>query len=109
VFTGTVRQGAVEALGVRWPLGTASVNDGQAVHYGIRPSDLQLADSGIAARVVVIEPTGAETELLVQVGDTQLVVVLHGRTSARPDDIVHLAIDPAKSHVFDGSSGLRLG
>jgi multiple sugar transport system ATP-binding protein len=109
VFAGTVRQGAVEALGARWPLGTASVNDGQAVHYGIRPSDLQLADSGIAARVVVIEPTGAETELLVQVGDTQLVVVLHGRTSARPDDIVHLAIDPAKSHVFDGSSGLRLG
>jgi multiple sugar transport system ATP-binding protein len=108
VFPGTVRQGAVEALGARWPLGAARVNEGQAVHYGIRPTDLQLADSGISARVVVIEPTGAETELLVQVGDTQLVVVLHGRTSAQPDDTIFLSLDAAKAHVFDSGSRLRL-
>jgi hypothetical protein len=72
------------------------------VHYGIRPTDLQLADSGIAAQVVVIEPTGAETELLVEVGGQQLVVVMHGRTTARPDDTVHLRVDTDKAHVFDG-------
>jgi multiple sugar transport system ATP-binding protein len=79
------------------------------VHYGIRPGDLQIGDSGIAASVVVVEPTGAETELLVQVGDEKLVVVLHGRTGALPGDTVHLSIDAAKAHVFDGGSGLRLG
>ena len=42
-------------------------------------------------------------------GDTQLTVVLHGRTQARPDDVVHLAIDAAKVHVFAGASGQRLG
>jgi len=109
VFRGTVRQGAVEALGARWPIAAGDASEGQAVHYGIRPGDLQIADSGIAASVVVVEPTGAETELLVQVGDEKLVVVLHGRTGALPGDTVHLSIDAAKAHVFDGGSGLRLG
>jgi multiple sugar transport system ATP-binding protein len=109
VFAGTVRQGAVEALGARWPLGGTPLADGQAVHYGIRPGDLQLGSSGIAGRVVVVEPTGAETELLVQVGDARLVVVLHGRTGVMPDDTVHLAVDAAKAHVFDSAGGQRLG
>jgi multiple sugar transport system ATP-binding protein len=109
VFSGTVRGGAVEALGQRWPAAPVGAAEGQAVSYGIRPGDLELAPDGIAAKVVVVEPTGAETELLVRVGDEQLIVVLHGRTQARPDDTVHLAVDPAKAHVFDGRDGRRLG
>ena len=101
--------GVVEALGARWPALLAGAAQGQALHYGIRPGDLALASEGIPAKVVVVEPTGAETELLVQVGDAQLTVVLHGRTQAQPDDTVHLAIDAAKAHVFDGQSGQRLG
>ncbi|MDT7838459.1 ABC transporter ATP-binding protein [Aquabacterium sp. OR-4] len=118
VFEGAVADGAVQALGVDWPLPPGSAaRSGQAVHYGIRPTDLRLADGpaagpggrhGIAARVVVVEPTGAETELLVQVGDTRLVVVMHGRTAAQPDDTVYLQYDPVKAHVFDGASQQRL-
>jgi len=113
VLPGTLRRGAdgayVEALGARWPVpSTASGSDGQAVSYGIRPGDLSLADSGIAAKVFVVEPTGAETELLVQVGDTQLIIVMHGRTSAQPDDTVHLGVAAAHAHVFDRASGRRL-
>jgi multiple sugar transport system ATP-binding protein len=78
------------------------------VHYGIRPGDLTLANAGIAAQVVVVEPTGAETELLLQIGPQQLTLVLHGRTAAQPGDTVHLAIDGAKAHVFDGQGGQRL-
>ena len=109
VIAGTVRGGAVEALGSRWPLPAGTGAQGQQVHYGIRPTDLTLAAQGIAARVVVVEPTGAETELLLQVGEQQLVLVMHGRTSAQPDDTVYLALDPAMAHVFDGASGARLG
>jgi multiple sugar transport system ATP-binding protein len=68
-----------------------------------------LAAHGIPAQVVVVEPTGAETELLLQVGGTSVTVVIHGRTAAQPDDTVHLAVDTAKAHVFDGSTGRRLG
>jgi multiple sugar transport system ATP-binding protein len=106
---GTVQ---VEAKGQYWPVptGLAGGADGQAVSYGIRPSDLTISGSGngIPAKVIVVEPTGAETELLVEVGGQQLVVVIHGRTQAQPDEIVHLIMDGAKAHVFDGASGQRI-
>jgi multiple sugar transport system ATP-binding protein len=107
VMRGTCRGGAVEALGQRWPC-AAAAREGQAVHYGIRPTDLALATSGIPARVVVVEPTGAETELLLEVGGEQLTLVMHGRTDAQPEQTVHLAVDAARAHVFDASSGARL-
>ena len=106
-------QSAVSALGALWPVsGLGGGRHGQQVHYGIRPGDLTLAATGIPAQVVVVEPTGAETELLLQInhGGTvqQLTLVLHGRTTAQPGDTVHLAIDAAKAHVFDGQGGQRL-
>ena len=117
VLPGTLRRGAngaeVEAHGARWPVpASAGGSDGQAVQYGVRPTDLQLAGAGIPAKVVVVEPTGAETEMLVHVGPEgagqQLVIVLHGRTDANPGDTVHLALDPASVHLFDSGSGQRL-
>ncbi|MBT9486686.1 MAG: sn-glycerol-3-phosphate ABC transporter ATP-binding protein UgpC [Rubrivivax sp.] len=109
VFEGTVKGGAVEALGHRWPVPAGTGREGQAVHYGIRPTDLVLAGSGIPAQVVVVEPTGAETELLLQIGAQQLVLVTHGRTLAQPGETVFLTLDAAKAHVFDRASGARLG
>ena len=101
----------VEAAGTHWPVPPqVGGGEGQAVHYGIRPGDIHLAPTGhgIAARVIVVEPTGAETELLLQVGEAQFVVVIHGRTAARPDETVYLAIDADKAHVFDAATGKRL-
>ena len=109
VFRGTARNAYVEALGARWPVLPGICRDGADVHYGIRPTDLMLAPQGVPARVVVVEPTGAETELLVQVADENIVVVMHGRTAAQPDDTVFLALDADKAHVFDAASGARLG
>jgi multiple sugar transport system ATP-binding protein len=108
-FTGS--QVHVQAENTAWPaLAVASGQNGQAVNYGVRPTDITLtqAGQGIAAQVVVVEPTGAETELLVKVGSFQLVVTLHGRTSAQPGETVYLQIDPAKTHLFDAASTLRL-
>ena len=98
--------------GMRWPLPRVSAADGQAVAYGIRPGDLALAGTGapgaLPAEIVVVEPTGAETELVVQAGDAQLVVITHGRPAVHPGDRVGLTLDPAKAHVFDQSTGARL-
>ena len=104
-------QAHVTAQGASWPAcAVASGQDGQAVHYGVRPTDITLtqAGQGIAAQVVVVEPTGAETELLVKVGEFNLVVTLHGRTDAQPGETVYLHIDPAKTHLFDAASEQRL-
>jgi len=103
----------VEASGgLRWPLRTVPAAEGQAVAYGIRPADLGLAgasaEGAVPAEIVVVEPTGAETELLIQAGDAQLILVTHGRPNVNPGDRIGLAIDPAKVHVFDQASGARL-
>ena len=117
VMNGTLRRagGAAQVEvpgGARWPLPDGPGADGQAVAYGIRPGDLQLADADAAAAVpaeiVVVEPTGAETELLLQAGASQLILVTHGRPDVKPGDRIGLVIDPAKAHVFDQATGARL-
>ena len=115
VMAGTLRTGEgrtwIEAEGQRWPAGAMTqARDGLAVNYGVRPGDISVSTSGggIPAKVIVVEPTGAETELLLEVGKAQLVVVLHGRTAVQPDDIVSLDIPAGKAHVFDGATGNRL-
>ena len=110
VFKGVVQNGQVSALGASWPMPptTAPVANGTAVHYGVRPGDLELASSGIAAKVVVVEPTGAETELVLQIGDQQFTLVMHGRTQVQPDETVYLQFDTAKAHIFDGTTEQRL-
>jgi multiple sugar transport system ATP-binding protein len=117
VMNGSVRnvQGAsyVEMPGgVRWPLPQRLAEEGRAVAYGIRPGDLQLdapqTHDAVPAEIVVVEPTGAETELLIQAGESQLILVTHGRPDVSPGDLVGLTIDPAAVHVFDGSTGARL-
>jgi multiple sugar transport system ATP-binding protein len=115
VFKGTLRRqdgrDFVEAQGGAWPLGALrDGRDGQAVHYGVRPGDIELGtpDRGIAAKVVVVEPTGAETELVLDVGGTQLILVMHGRTAVQPDEQVGLVIDGSKAHLFDDGSGKRI-
>jgi multiple sugar transport system ATP-binding protein len=111
VLQGTLRKSGdddrVEAEGNLWPVRKlASAVDGQAVHYGIRPTDIEIcgAGEGVPAQVIVVEPTGAETELLLQVGDAKLIVVTHGRTMVQPDDMVGLRIAPDKVHVFEQSA-----
>ncbi len=60
------------------------------------------------AEIVVVEPTGAETELLIQAGESQLILVTHGRPAVNPGDRIGLTIDPANAHVFDEATGARL-
>jgi len=115
VLPGTLQRSAagtsVQAEGHGWPVTALSQGtQGQAVHYGVRPGDIRITspDKGISAKVVVVEPTGAETELVLEVGGTTLVVVLHGRTAVLPDQIVGLDIDASKVHLFDAGTGQRI-
>ncbi len=113
VVDGTVRRASgaahVEAAGgVRWPLASGPGADGQAVAYGIRPEHLTLGASGVPGEIIVVEPTGAETELVIQVGEANVNLRIHGRPLANPGDKVGLAIDPANVHVFDRATGQRL-
>jgi multiple sugar transport system ATP-binding protein len=107
VFEGVFQDGAVHAFGARWPV-SAPASDGQAVKYGVRPEHLELASAGVAATVEVVEPMGAETEILAKVGEQTFTVMTHGRSSAGPGERIFLAPQSAHAHLFDAASGRRI-
>jgi multiple sugar transport system ATP-binding protein len=107
VFEGVYRDGAVDALGVRWPAETKA-SQSQKITYGIRPEHLLLGADGIPAVIEVVEPMGAETECLVKVQEQRLVVMTHGRISAGPGDRVFLRASAQNAHLFDAAGGQRL-
>jgi multiple sugar transport system ATP-binding protein len=107
VFDGVSKGNAIEGLGSRWPV-AAPVKEGLAVKYGIRPEHLQIGTSGAPGTVEVVEPMGAETEVLVKVGEQTLTVMTHGRPSWAPGEKICLAPQAAHAHVFDAASGRRI-
>ena len=112
---GTLRRGgggvAVELPdGTRLPAPPSSAGvDGQPVVYGTRPEHLTLADAGgIAARVVVIEPTGMDTFVACRHEGAELSAVFRERHDFAPGSTVHLVPDVQRAHLFDAASGKRL-
>ena len=84
--------------GMRWPLhGPRARRSGGRVRNPAGRLTLAGAGGGgaVPGEIVVVEPTGAETELLVQVGETQ--VTSHTRPAGgEPGDRMGLAIDPGQ-------------
>jgi multiple sugar transport system ATP-binding protein len=101
----------VDAEGARWPAPqTSRATDGEPVAYGIRPEHMRFgggADS-VQCEVVVVEPTGAETEFVLKIGASQLLLRTHGRPAVNPGDHVGLAISPTDVHLFDRQTGVRV-
>jgi len=91
------------------PRGTAGA-DGQRVIYGTRPEHLSLASegAGLAASVVVVEPTGADTQVFSKIGDVEVTAVFRERHDFQSGETIRLTPDDARSHLFDAESGKSL-
>jgi multiple sugar transport system ATP-binding protein len=107
VFEGICKDRSVYALGATWPC-TTTAHEGQSVRYGIRPEHLTIGAQGIPAEIEVVEPMGAETELLVKLHGQSFTVMTHGRASYGPGERVFIAPQAAYAHVFDAASGRRI-
>ncbi|MDE3744874.1 ABC transporter ATP-binding protein [Methylobacterium radiotolerans] len=93
--------------GLSIPLADAPAGfDGRPLILGVRPEHFDLAPDGIAAEVVVVEPTGSETMLAVRAGGQDLTCVLRERVRERPGETVSLR--PNRVHFFDAETGRRL-
>jgi multiple sugar transport system ATP-binding protein len=75
--------------------------------YGVRPEHLELADDGIPATIVVVEPTGSETQVNMRIGETPLIGAFRERVSGRPGETLRIKPDMALVHLF-GPDGKRL-
>ncbi|HET9579697.1 MAG TPA: sn-glycerol-3-phosphate ABC transporter ATP-binding protein UgpC, partial [Usitatibacter sp.] len=87
-----------------------SAADGQRVIFGTRPEHLTLVSDGqgLAVSVVVVEPTGADTQVFAKVGEAQLNAVFRERHDFRAGEPIRLMPDVSRAHVFDAESGRSL-
>jgi len=103
------KAGFAGPAGVRLPLGSAPANtDGKPAVYGIRPEHFTIADDGAEAEIIVVEPTGSETQVFAKLGGEEVVAVFRERHKFEPGDKVRLKPDPALVHLFDEATGKRL-
>ena len=58
------------------------------------------------AEVVVVEPTGADTQIFCKVGGTDVTAVVRERHQFKPGEAIRLY--PELTFLFDPSSGARL-
>jgi multiple sugar transport system ATP-binding protein len=79
---------------------------GKAI-LGIRPEHLQVADHGIPAEIIVVEPTGSETQLHARVGEQEVVALLRERRRFSPSERIHLQPMQGAAHLFDDRAGAR--
>ena len=96
--------------GIRVPApANAAGRDGQQVLYGIRPEHFALTSSGgMPGDIVVVEPTGADTQVFCRVAGQEVMAMFRDRVASQPGERIALMPDLAKAHLFDAQSGARL-
>jgi len=82
--------------------------EGRAAVYGVRPGHLAISDKGVPAEVMVVEPTGSETQVFARVAGEDVVAVLRERVQLRPGQRIFLEPDKDQTHLFDADSGERI-
>jgi multiple sugar transport system ATP-binding protein len=82
--------------------------NGREVLMGIRPEHLEIADNGFDAEVVVVEPTGSETQLFARVAGQEICAVFRERHEFSPGQRIRLRPRQECVHLFDPSSGQRI-
>ena len=93
--------------GIELPLGQYTAIAGEELSYGIRPEHLKLSETGIPIKVTVVEPTGAETQVLGRVGDQPVICLFHERMDITSGSLIHVMPEVDKLHIF-GGDGERL-
>ncbi len=99
---------------LKLPNGNGSLAPGRRVVLGIRPEHINLYDQDLVARrssfgtieapVEVVEPTGAETIVIVRVGDREVIARFEPDDAPEVGEKVTLAIDLAKACLFDADT-----
>ena len=82
--------------------------EGRRAIYGVRPEHIERSGSGLEATVVTVEPTGAESLLVLRLGTHQVTCVLKERVRARPGETIRISPIAKMAHVFDAESGKRI-
>ncbi len=109
---GVVKGGHVQLSdGSQLPMPSqARADEGQKVIYGTRPEHIEITSQtdGVATQVLLVEPTGAETQVFTQIAGIDVNSVFRERHAFAPGQTIYLRPDAKRAHLFDAGSGKRL-
>jgi len=91
--------------GISVALKTGQKNGSQVI-LGVRPEHLAVSADGVPAEVVVVEPTGADTQIFCKLAGVDVTAVVRERHEFHPGESIRLA--PQLTFLFDPASGARL-
>ena len=77
--------------------------------YGLRPEAIGFAKQGLPGQLCMIEPTGPETYATVDTAVGKLTARIPGVLNAQVGENVCLQWAPEQVHLFDRTSGARVG
>jgi multiple sugar transport system ATP-binding protein len=91
---------------------------GRATTLGVRPESVVVRSEGsdtaprgtswFSAPVYIQEPLGSDQFLTLEIGGTHVKARTTPDLAVRPGDVVEVAFDPARLHLFDSETGVSL-
>ncbi|MFC3861045.1 ABC transporter ATP-binding protein [Deinococcus antarcticus] len=83
--------------------------EGKDVVMGIRPehvgipgmTEIPQGVNHLKGKVVVVEPLGAQTDLIIHIGDQPLTAKVEGQALVNPGDDIDILVDQTRLHAFD--------
>lgn len=100
--------GQVHIGGTALTVADSSSSRRRDVTLGVRPGDLRLHHSGIAATVEFVEDFGDSSIVNLQLAGHRAKLRAGELPAVREGDTVHVSFDPAAAHLFDRESGNRI-
>jgi len=87
-----------------------AVQEGARVYYGMRPEHWNLTgeNEGLTAKVVVVEPTGADTLVVCDLNGFEIQASFNERHNLKPGQIVNLAPTLGVVHLFEHGNEKRI-
>ena len=108
LVTDAAGRGVEIAAGCVLPVPANAEADGVDVVIGVRPEHFEIGVAGVRAQVVVVEPTGADTQVYCRIAGQNVTAVSRARHTFRPGDTIELRPSDGKSYLFNPASGARI-
>ena len=100
---------AFTSAGLTIPIEAPGVlEDGLKVTAGMRPEDVLIGEGEASGRVVVVEPLGHETLVVLAIGEGSVTARCPPAVAVRAGDVVPLRMARGRLHLFHGETGARL-
>src|SRR6266850_63537 len=78
------------------------------VILGVRPEHFNIGESCVNVQVIVVEPTGADTQVFCKLAGHNVSAISRERHTFRPGDTISLKPFEGKTYLFDPDSGARI-